>query len=255
MNREGQSLFPVFIKDEDFHEPKGMVYSLLAGNGTFLVKDMELYSSSVQLDVGLPGLLHHESGVRPKFGRLPGSLMGTILGFFRTALLWHGGEAIVFLYYSRKGCSFCAKAPPQRVYRRVSCKAACTEPYVEYDRCDRPRDFIKLGTIHSHCHFRAYHSLIDQHDEKYEDGLHITIGRLFRQQPDISVSFVVNGSRFRLKPEDVLEGYGHYVAMDPPVSWLSQVTCVVKGYGSIADKVLKHETFQDDAATHQNQPD
>lgn len=236
MKREERTAFPVFIKNRDFLEPGEASYSLLAGNGTFFVKNMGLYSSSIRLDAGLPGLLNHDEGVRLRFGRVPRPLMCTILGFFRTAMRWHAGEAIVFLYYSARERSFCAKAPPQRVYRQICSCGTFTEPFVEYDTCDRPQGFIKLGTIHSHCDFRACHSVTDQCDEKYEDGLHITVGRLLGDQPDISVSFVVNGIRFKLRAADVLDSYGNYVCTDPPASWMSQVECVIHGHGTITRK-------------------
>jgi hypothetical protein len=48
---------------------------------------------------------------------------------------------------------------------------------------------------------------MDDQDEACEDGLHIVIGHLDRQQPDMSVSFVASGTRFILRPEDAVEGF------------------------------------------------
>ena len=38
--------------------------------------------------------------------------------------------------------------------------------------------YIRLGTIHSHCDFSAFHSGVDDNDEANFDGLHITVGKL-----------------------------------------------------------------------------
>jgi hypothetical protein len=233
-------MFPVYIKDKDFHQPEVSAYYLVADNGTFLVKNMALYSSSTKVEGS--HLLTQDEQVKLRFGMIPASLICAILGFFRTAFLWHGGEAIVFLYYSQNDRSFCVKVPPQQVFRRMNGQGMYlhTDTHVTYDACERPRQFIKLGTIHSHADGSAYHSCTDSNDEKHEDGLHITIGQVQSKQPDFSVSFVVNGKRFMLKPEEILDGYGNYEPVDPPASWIWQITCIVESNGMIVRKKLRY---------------
>jgi hypothetical protein len=64
---------------------------------------------------------------------------------------------------------------------------------------------------------------MDDQDEACENGLHIVIGHLDRQQPDMSVSFVASGTRFILRLEDAVEGFT--TPRPPPSQWLQQVQC------------------------------
>jgi hypothetical protein len=226
LKNEGTAMLPIYVKNRDFREPRDPVYLLVAGNGTFLVKKMGLYSASVRPDGSVLGLLNHTEDLTREFGRVPYSLMCRVLGFFRAAFCQHGGEAIVFLYYSKDTRSFCIKVPPQQIYSSAATGSKDSTSHVVYESCERPPQYVKLGTVHSHAGFPAFHSFIDDRDEEHEDGLHITIGEVDRARPDVSVSFVVNGRRFMLHPDDVLAGHERYAPLLPPDSWLSKISCV-----------------------------
>lgn len=49
-----------------------------------------------------------------------------------------------------------------------------------------------VGTIHSHCNGGAYHSGTDTHDAEGHDGLHMTIGRVSANKPEIDVMVAAN---------------------------------------------------------------
>lgn len=49
-----------------------------------------------------------------------------------------------------------------------------------------------VGTIHSHCNMSAYHSGTDTHDAEGHDGLHMTIGRVSANKPEIDVMVAAN---------------------------------------------------------------
>lgn len=67
------------------------------------------------------------------------------------------------------------------VQNNEQAKAAQTRIYNEY--VDLVQNGYKLyGTIHSHCDFSAFHSGVDDADEKKFDGLHITIGHVKKDQ-------------------------------------------------------------------------
>jgi hypothetical protein len=86
----------------------------------------------------------------------------------------------------------------------------------------RPAGFLKLGDAHSHGDSPAFFSSIDDRDDG-EDGLRVVMGRLDRPRPDICVSFVANGTRFRLDVEDVLEDFTE--PLPPPEAWTRRVAC------------------------------
>ncbi len=55
--------------------------------------------------------------------------------------------------------------------------------------------------------YSAYASGTDKDDELHSAGLHIVVGRIKQEPPDLHVEAVVDGKRFRLDPRQVIEGY------------------------------------------------
>jgi hypothetical protein len=113
-------------------------------------------------------------------------------------------------------------APPQRLTRYRTYRGWRTAGKVEYGSLPRPAGFLKLGDAHSHADSPAYFSSVDDRDDG-EDGLRVVIGDLDRSRPDVDVSFVANGTRFKLDVQDVLEHFT--VALAPPEAWTRRVTC------------------------------
>ena len=95
---------------------------------------------------------------------------------------------------------------------------------VDYGNPPTPEGFSRLGTWHSHAMFQAYHSREDHLDEMGEDGLHIVVGGLDLPIPSFSCSFMINGRRFFLNKEEVIEGYER--SLFPPEGWIENVNCV-----------------------------
>jgi hypothetical protein len=235
-------MIPIFLKHKDLHPPDVASYILVAANGTFLVKNMNTFSSTCMLDASAMALLDQQEGVVLHTGSIPSVLISTVLSFFKRVFLWHGGEAIVMLYYSPRTKTFRAEAPPQRVvcYPHRDSWAA-TGDYLEYEACERPAGFVKFGSIHSHCDAPAFHSATDIRDEKHDDGLHITIGNILHRHPDVSASFVVNGRRFMLNPAACIEDYGNYTSCEPPPHWIARVTCMVARNGKLEAMKISNE--------------
>jgi hypothetical protein len=75
----------------------------------------------------------------------------------------------------------------------------------KYDIVVNP-SYINCGTIHSHSDFAAYHSGTDVNDEKYFDGLHITIGHVNTDRFSMSACVVVNGKRIQVDPLKYIKG-------------------------------------------------
>jgi len=75
---------------------------------------------------------------------------------------------------------------------------------LDYGTCTRPgTDFVKLGTLHSHGHAGPTHSTIDEHDELFETGLHVTAGYVDSRRPEFAAAFVVGRTRFAVPAADV----------------------------------------------------
>ena len=64
--------------------------------------------------------------------------------------------------------------------------------------------------------------------EEHRPGLHIIVGRLIsRDPPDFHAEIVVDGMRFGVKPELVLEGYEHR-REQVPEEWMDQLQVEVR---------------------------
>jgi PRTRC genetic system protein A len=211
----------VYPKTSDLVDPGGSAYYLVAENGVFLVKQAGLFTSVTRART-VAGLQKQAPSLSLLFPRLPRRLVEQVYGFFRLAYERFDGEAVVLLYYSSERGEFHADAPPQWLTRRWTCRGWRTEGRVEYRAPPRPEGFLKLGDAHSHGGSAAFFSGLDDRDDR-EDGLRIVMGRLDRPRPEVRVSFVANGTRFRVRPRQVLESFND--AVPPPKEWIRRVTC------------------------------
>ena len=121
--------------------------------------------------------------------------MAKIISFFKAVVETYSGEANVFLYYSETENKYTLAVPKQEVSA-----AAC-----DYEEATSIPGYNLIGTVHSHARMSAFHSGIDDKDEKYFDGLHITVGHLTDDYQSISVSIVVNGYRVIVDPCDYID--------------------------------------------------
>ena len=96
--------------------------------------------------------------------------------------------------------------------------------------------------MHSHVDLSAQPSSTDEHDESYFTGIHLIVGRIFDEPPQFHCEFVVDGERFELQQDEVVEGYERR-RTDVPREWIDRIeierkrwhaqdTYSPKGYGS-----------------------
>jgi len=220
-------MIPLYLKTADFQEPRDLLYYLLASNGIFLVKNNALFRS-VSAAPGIAGLASQEPETTLNFPKLPRELMEQVYGFFEFVFRKWEGEAVALLYYSLESGEFRVGIPPQKIFRYRGLRHWHTEGRVEYGYLPRPESFLKMGDIHSHPDTSAFFSRTDDYDDA-EDGLHIVMGNLHRPPPDLRVSFVAGGTRFRLVTENVVESFGKPIP--PPAEWVSQVVCECEDAG------------------------
>jgi len=194
--------FPIHIYEPGMELPKQGTYYLVAGNGMWLHKDTGIVKAFVPVEnISVLEDLEADVYVECSLPKLPLRLVWRIKEFFRRVVEKHHAEAATTLYYRKSDESFKIHIPQQRV----------THGGVNYERCglshvEGMEDYLRVGTIHSHCDFGAFHSGTDVHDEEDFDGLHCTFGHNNKEVFTISASVVVNGIRNQVDPADVLEG-------------------------------------------------
>jgi len=225
----GAPLFPVLLKDGDFAPPAAETYYVIAGNGFFLERRTALYTASVPVTGGIPGLEPHGVRFDLRLPRpLPRPLVESALGYFRSVFQRWEAEAVLFMFYAPAAggaVRFRLEAPPQTIRGRVERGRFRAELRLAYRPCPRPGpEWLKLGTIHSHGSFSPRHSLLDEHDEGFETGLHVTAGYVDSPRPEFEAAFVVGATRFAVPIGQVLESPARPRGW--PKRWIDQIRIV-----------------------------
>jgi PRTRC genetic system protein A len=205
-------MFPVYLKEDGFEEPGDPIYYLVTRDGLFQVKRTPLFHAKTKVR-GLSWLASEREGARLQLPPIPAALLAEIVGFFREVFRVHRAEAVVLPYFNQEARRYEAKIPKQQV----------AGGHCRYEIGPTPAGLFRVGTIHSHASADAFHSELDDEDERHDDGLHVTIGNL---DGEVSVvcSLVVDGRRFPLEPSEVFGDEPlHADAVEPPKGSLQVV--------------------------------
>ena len=158
------------------------------------------------------------------FPVIPRELFEQVVGFFDRIRELHNSEASVLLVYDRETEEVDVVVPPQTatVVRYADGYQHPIGLYY-YPPTDLAPSQVIFGDIHSHVNLSAYSSATDVEDEAHSAGLHIVVGRLYQEPMETHIEVVVDGGRFQLELDQVVEGYG---ARAPgfPQEWVEQVS-------------------------------
>ena len=183
---------------------------VVAHDGLYLRKRSLLGVSQTKVDGAehLPPVTEYVEYVLPK---VPADLMARVVGFFRSIYRAQRTEALVLLLWAGEG--FDLFVPDQRVG-----PASVSHTLVE---AELPAGSRVVGSIHSHGAFGPAASSIDEDDEAEFDGLHVVVGDFDRARPSYSAAIAVDGHRFAVRTNVVLERPRRLV--EPPEDWLRRV--------------------------------
>lgn len=194
--------FPVLVYKKGMELPPDGTYFVVAGNGIWMHKDTGICKCFVPVNnISFLDDLNAEKCVLIDLPKIPKNLVWQIKKFFCLVVEQHSAEAEITLYFNKNTQEYRVHVPEQRVshgsvrYKRIGT--------VHLEGMD---NFLRVGTIHSHCDFEAFHSGTDVSDEEDFDGVHITFGHNDKDCFSISATVVVNGYRETIDPERILEG-------------------------------------------------
>lgn len=224
-------MFPVYVYEQDGMElPQEGTYYVVAANGIFLHKDTGLVRCFIPVkNISILADLNTEVSVGLNLPKLPAQFVQKVKQFFAEVVAKHRTEASTTLYFNKETSEFKVHVSQQYVSHggvRYSRKLSEDEA-AEYE------GFLRVGTIHSHCDFMAFHSGVDTADEEDFDGLHVTFGHNDKEAFTITASVVVNGHRNRIDPCSVLDGIDHtsgenYILVDNETQdvslWMEKVS-------------------------------
>lgn len=227
-------------------------YYLISRDGLFLHRNLLIGRGLIKQKV-MPKILKNLSDGDGegifwfKAPKIPTDICASIVSFFRRIYDKQKTEAEVILLLNPKTNEWKVFIPTQEV------SAAGVKSV--YEPTDIPKGYIVVGTMHSHCNFGAFHSSTDTTDAGEFDGLHITIGYLLREMPDIAAMVMVNKQQFNYKPEIVAD-FSDLDAAEAPEEWDEYVTVNAslvsghkpKGY-ELFDKYKKPEPPKQTAVT------
>jgi len=105
-------------------------------------------------------------------------------------------EAIVLLFYNKEKKTYKVYVPEQEV----------SAAHCSYKIEKTIKDYMLIGSIHSHASMSAFHSGVDVDDEEKFDGIHITVGKVDEEFFDIVSSIAINGTRVPVVAADYIDG-------------------------------------------------
>jgi proteasome lid subunit RPN8/RPN11 len=141
---------------------------------------------------------------RLKLPKIPRLILARAKTFFQRVYEKLHSESELMLLYQEHNRQFDLWCPEQRVsFGGVDYKLS-----EEMQSVSNAGEFRVVGTIHSHANFGAFHSGTDLNDEShgFEDGVHITIGHVDRDEFSLSCSVAIGGKRWKVPQENVLLG-------------------------------------------------
>ncbi len=173
-----------------------------------------------------------------KAPNIPADICAQVVDFFRRIYENHKTEAEVILLLNYETNEWAVYVPPQKT-SHSSVESA-------FEPSDIPDKFLIVGSMHSHCNFSAFHSGTDVEDAQDMDGVHLTIGFVDKETPEVVAMVMLNGVRFDYKPEEVAD-FSNLDAAKAPEEWDEKVIPTAtlvskhmpKGYSDIFDKYGK----------------
>lgn len=217
---------PIYVKTQnDMPWPEEeQAFYLLAQDGLFFCRNSRFFQSCVPARSGPGELASQEAFLDIQYPKIPQPLLELAVGFFEQIKQRHGSEAALLLDWDYRAKQVRLLVPRQRctVYQGYY----GTYPAgVHYELpAELPEDSFIFGDIHSHVDGPAYASVTDKDDEHHRPGLHIVVGRIREEPPDFHIEATVDGMRFEVDPDHVLEGYRRRTAVSE--KYLDQVEIV-----------------------------
>ena len=216
---------PIYFKTRaDMPRPKDPVAHIMARTGLYLFRrDSWLGESCVPARTWPCELERHAPYFVPAFPLVPQNLIERLVGFFDIIGMRCGGEAIILLIWDLTRRRYRVIVPQQVATVGLSGNGKPFPIGVEYHPpLGLPADWSIVGDVHSHVDSPAYTSAVDRADEAHSPGLHIIVGRIDQEPPEMSVAAVIDGYRFELPWRDAIAGYQQR-RWRVPRTWLEQV--------------------------------
>ncbi|MBE0542258.1 MAG: hypothetical protein IH623_12795 [Verrucomicrobia bacterium] len=160
----------------------------------------------------VPGLLHCQIEYEVKTGtgtldyigpKFSPAMWQQVLAFFRWTYEEMASESQVRLYVNPQLGRWGAWAFPQEARTGLSAREIATPETPEQAiarfaswEAEPSADWFYFGTVHHHCQASAFQSGTDEANERNQDGLHLTVGRMDAERHELHARFYLAGNCF-----------------------------------------------------------
>jgi hypothetical protein len=176
------------------------------------MKLTKLAAGELSQDKEVPGLLSCRIDYEIKSGKgrldytgpkFSAEMWHQVMSFLRWTNKEMDSESQVRLYVNSKLGRWGAWAFPQEARTGMSaCEIAtretpeqAVERFASWDS-EPSADWLYFCTVHHHCSASAFQSSTDEENERNQDGLHITVGRMDVERHDLHARFYLAGNCF-----------------------------------------------------------
>ncbi len=193
---------------------------LIANNGTFIERNTAMYRTNVGLKTWDLELEPSDEYCYLRCGRMNAVMHRAMLSFFLHAHRLHRGEAALVLLFNAERRQFAWFCPDQYVDVKATQLGWVTIDEIEFENpWVLPDGYRRVGDAHLHP-ASPHPSAQDMWDD--EDGLHIIVGNI-NTQPAYNIDFVMDGRRFRLRPEQFFAQPDCEPFSQPPKEWMKRI--------------------------------
>jgi len=216
---------PIVVKHDGARLPDDQsMYYVLSRSGLHLCRRHRWFRSSVPAPRWPAELDTHECFLVPDYPRIPQPVIEHLVGFFVHIAELYESEAGAYLIWNEDEQRVEARVPEQVATVSRGWGQTVWPVGLHYETGDplAPHETL-LGDIHSHVYGSAFASATDVEDEVHRPGIHVVVGRLDRPEPEFHFAAVVDGHRFELSREQVLEGFEAADAAVPS-EWVDRVS-------------------------------
>ena len=201
-----------FKETAEFTPPEDKMYYVLTSDGLMMGRNHQFFQSLVKVKTGPSELEPQEEFLRLRYPKFPKELLQQVVGFFSLVQKKYNSEAALLIAWNTQTSKYELICPKQEV------------PYagmhVDFEVPNLPGHLLNVGTIHSHVNMEAFSSMTDEDDETNRPGIHIVVGHICQEPPQLHIVGSVDGSRFTVPQELFIEdGYTKRDENGVPKAW------------------------------------
>jgi proteasome lid subunit RPN8/RPN11 len=227
---------PIYLKvHPEMAWPDDTFFYVLTSDGLFVCRNHKFFRSCVRARRFPSQLAGQEAFLQADYPKMPRRMIERIVGFFSEVAEKFGSEAAVLLAWDEPAQQIRVVVPEQVASVGRNWRG---QPYpidLKYEApAQLPDGWVVIGDVHSHVDYWATPSYVDDQDETHRAGVHVIVGRIYSEPPEFHVEAVVDGQRFTLRQQQVMEGYRRRRTDNIPLSWFEKLK--IKSYGSYWDK-------------------